>query len=215
MRSTRLNMLGIVCGPSDYGKSTILRGVVLDHLQSHRRARAFVQDPHGEYEDMARTYASASEARAALATDPRTPRGFSIRDAWSSVRDLAMEVGRNAGNSKKGGVHVPVLAAADESSLMDSSSKTNMSREDIDVVSNRVHYGVALLLNVQAVKNLTEGWYQNATHVWIFSQSNDDDARELERRLGIDKGTLRRSKVWRAPPFIYALWRRGEGLVSL
>jgi hypothetical protein len=210
----KLNKLGILVGPSEYGKSTIVRGEVVTHLASHPRSVAFVHDPHGEYApDLCTSYESPDAARAALqAMRPGLSRGFSVRGKSSQVRDLAIEVGKRS--NKKDNVRVPVLLAHDESSLMNSSGKTHMSDEDLDLCSNRRHYGVYALLNVQTVRALTEGWFSNATDVWILSQQNEDDARELEKRIGLGKGMLMRSRIWKAPPFKFLHWRRGEGMVN-
>lgn len=213
-----LNRLGILCGPSEYGKSTVLRGEVVDHLASHPRALAFVHDPHGEYVKTVKDrgicleYESADAAREALARNRRDlPRGFAIRGSSSAVRDLAMEIGKR--HNRKDAVEVPIVQADDESSLIDSSSKTSITKEDLDLVSNRRHYGIYKVLNVQSVRALTEAWFSNATDVWIYSQANEDDARELERRLNLGKGRLLGSRIMNAPPFRFFHWRRGAGLL--
>ncbi len=214
----RLNRLGICIGPSDHGKSTVVRGEVVGHLDSHPRALAFVHDPHGEYaksprdRGICREYESADAAREALARNLRDlPRGFAIRGSSSAVRDLAVEVGKR--HNTKHAVAVPILQADDESSLLDSSTKTNISKEDLDLCSNRGHYGIYKLLNAQSVKAVTEAWFSNASDVWIFSQANEDDARELEKRLNLKKGRLLSSSIMDAPPFKFFHWRRGKGLL--
>jgi hypothetical protein len=209
----KLNRLGICVGPSEHGKSTIVRGEVLAHLTEHKRGLAFVHDPHGEYVgDICRGYASPEAARAALETNaPNLPRGFSIRGSSSAVRDLAVEIGKR--RNSKDAVAVPIVQADDESSLLDSSSKTYITPEDLDLCSNRRHYGIYKILNVQSVRALTEAWFSNATDVWIFSQANNDDARELENRLGLPRGRIGGSRIMNAPKFKFLHWRRGEGVI--
>ncbi len=204
---TSLNSLTIVVGPAEYGKSTIVRGKVLQHLRSHERGVAFVHDPHGQFSDMCAPYKDAAAVRAALAS-PRFYRGFSVGGSSSDVRALALELGERW--NKSDNVRVPILWANDESSLMDSSSKNHMSAEDLAVCSNRRHWGIAPVLNVQSVTNLTRGWYEQATEVYVLSQVSEDRARLLEEYLGLRRGAM--ASIMGAPKFQYLHWLRGVGL---
>lgn len=209
-----LNRVTLLVGGAGFGKSTVVRELALAHLRAHPRALALVHDPHSGMRDFCQTYESAAAVRAAYeaSTKPGGPvfhRGSSIRGSSTEVRDLAVEVGARANTMDK--VTVPILYGCEETTLMDSSSKTYAERGDLAMLGNRRHLGIHIVMGVQTVEGLTEAWYGQATEVLIFSLVSTAKALELEKRIGLEKGEL--APMVRAGKFRYLLWRLGEGLV--
>ena len=120
-----------------------------------------------------------------------------------------VEVAEEAARAKN--VRVPMMLVYDESSLMDTSGPTHMDALDIELFSNRRHYGVHPVYNVQRPGALVESFFTQSTEVGIFSQPSEDWIKTLETRLGL-KGRL--GALLGGPKFKYARWRQGEGLVN-
>lgn len=209
-----LNRVTILLGPSEYGKSTIIRTLALEHLNSHPRALALIHDPHWDFDDVGKKYKTAAEVRAAYQASrveggPVFARGAAVRGSSSELRDLAVEMGERSNTKDR--VTTPIFFAVDETSLMDGSSKTYAEKADLALLSNRRHYGIHVAMGVQEVTNLTAVWFKQATEVYILSQGTIEAVRELEKRIGLPKGKL--DRTLNAPRFKFLTWRRGEGLV--
>lgn len=205
----------VLCGLPKHGKTTRARELGLDFLQRLPSGRLFVHDKHEQFSpDICALYQNPDEwrakAAAAAAEGKPFPRGASFwRCKASDVTRLVVELGEKHNRAKN--VRVPMMLVYDESSLMDTSGPTHMDALDIELFSNRRHYGVHPVYNVQRPGALVESFFTQSTEVGIFSQPSEDWIKTLETRLGL-KGRL--GALLGGPKFKYARWRQGEGLVS-
>jgi hypothetical protein len=213
--TTQIDQMVIVIGPPKHGKTTLVRGLVIEHLTKYPEGIALVQDTNGDqFADICKTYDSVDEYRAAVlssaTTKTKLPRGSSFRGRCSSaIRDLAVEIGKayNAADS----VRVPIMLAYDEASMMESSGSTFVDADDMEMIAQRRHRGIAPIFNCQHSSILTDAFYGCATDVVLFGQPSADRAAKLEVKLGLAKGAL--TRMVGAPKFVYAHWKQGEGLV--
>ncbi len=208
------NRLAVVVGPAEYGKTTFVRKLVREHLTQHPTGLVLAHDPHGSVgRGFCERYADASDVRRALesggTSERKLVRGFAMGGSSSEVRALAVELGKRW-NSERG-VRVPVLQVEDESSLGDGSTANHVTPDDRALASNRRHWGVGLVMNVQSPSGVHLMWYEQATDVVMFCLSNEERVRTMERTLGLSKGVL--APLQHAPKFHYVHWRRGEGLL--
>lgn len=204
----------VIVGLPGHGKTTIARGEVHHHLSTFPTGIALVHDPNRQFRDLCAVYddvtAYRAAAAAAVAAKKPFPRGASIGGNAVDVTRLAVELGR--AHNTAGNVKVPILDVKDESSLVTSSGSTFMGELDTQLLSNRRHWGIAPIYNVQKPTALTEGFYTMATRVVIFAQPSERRTRVLEEYLGLPDGAL--AELVGAPPFRYVEWQSGKGLVS-
>lgn len=210
---TELDQATIVVGLPKHGKTTIARKEAHAHLQTFPSGLVLAHDKHEQLvPDLTRSYASADEWRkayaAAAAAKQPFARGASFRGDSTEVARLAIELGERHNSAKN--VRVPIKLIFDESSLMETSGATWMDKLDFQVFANRRHWGLAPFLNVQRQASLTAAFFEQATDVYVFAQT-EENARELERKLSLPKGALQ--AIVNAPKFRYLHWRQGEGLV--
>lgn len=210
------NRAVVVVGPSEYGKSTIAREEVKYHLERYPTGRVFVHDCNVQFGDLCavyETYADYERAyNAAVASRKPFPRGASIAGSAAELTARVTELGKR--HNRADDTKVPILLVYDESSLMGTSGSTHMGQIDVELLSNRRHWGIAPVYNVQFPSAITRGFYDRATHVYMFAQTSEDDTDTLERNLGLaasSPGCLR--ELIGAPQYRYKLWRKGRGLV--
>lgn len=212
---SQLDQMVILVGPPKTGKTTYVRGLVIQHLVSNPTGIALVQDSNGDqFSDICATYNSVTEYRLAVANAARSnaplARGAAFRGMESrAMTALAMEIGDH--HNAALGVRVPIMLAFDESSMMESSGATWIDRSDLQLIATRRHKGIAPVFNCQRDGALTQAFFDMSTDCIVFSQNGSDGARSLEKKLGLPKGSLER--LIGAPKFVYAHWKQGEGLV--
>jgi hypothetical protein len=213
---TELDAATLLCGLPKHGKTTRARELALSHLQTFPTGRVFVHDKHEQFApDLCALYATPDEwrakAAAAAAEGKPFPRGASFwRCKASDVTRLVIELGEKHNRMKD--VRVPMMCVYDETSLMDTSGPTHMDAIDMELFSNRRHYGVHPIYNVQRPGGVVESFFTQSTEVAIFAQPSDDWVKTLEHRLAGTKGRL--EALLNAPKFKYAKWRMGEGLAN-
>ncbi len=207
------NKAVIIVGPPQYGKTTIARREAIAHLRAHPTGLVLAHDPNRQFRDFCAIYDDAAAWRAALdaATKKKAPfpRGASIGGSSAALRDAAIALGR--ARNQAGSVRVPIFLVFDESSLLEGSGATNVSREEQALLSNRRHWGIATLYNVQRPTALMEGFYSMATDVYVLAQPSERRTSVLEAYLGLPDRAL--AALVGAPKFRFAHWRAGEGLV--
>lgn len=206
------NYSAIVVGPPQAGKTTIVRSIVNEHLKAHPTGYALVHDPNRQFRDICATYDDVAQWRKALdANGPEKPfpRGASLGGSATSLTEAAIEIGR--ARNTAGNVRVPILVAYDESSLMESSGPTHLATLDTQLLSNRRHWGIGTVYNVQRATALTEGFYSMATDVYILTQPSETRTAKLEEYLGLAPGSLR--ELVGAPRYKFKHWTAERGLV--
>jgi len=210
-----LDQAVLLCGLPKHGKTTEARRLAKAHLERYPTGYVLVHDRHAQFSpDITRAFKDTAEWRAELAAAAAEkkpfPRGASFRCSATEISKLAIELGEKHNNAKH--VRVPMMVIYDESSLMDSSGPTHMDALDVDLFSNRRHYGIAPVYNVQRPGALMEAFFTQSTEVYIFSQPSEKWTHTLEERLGLRGGEL--DFLVGGPKFRYVLWRQGEGLVT-
>jgi hypothetical protein len=212
----------IVVGLPGHGKTTIVRGETLGHLNNHASGIALVHDVNRQFRDMCACFDDAAAWRAAaaaaglrlvggrLVSDKPFHRGASVGGSAADLIQLALELGR--AHNTAGNPQLPIELAFDETSLMDTSGSTHVHVLDNIVMSNRRHLGIKPIYNVQRPTQLTEGFYSQATAVYILAQNSARRTRVLEEYLGLPDGAL--LPLVGAGKYRYLLWRSGEGLVT-
>lgn len=207
------NFSAVVIGPPQYGKTTIVKGLVEQHLRAHPTGLALVHDPNRQFRDLCATYDDSAAWLAALtrAADEGKPfpRGASIGGKASALRDAVVAIGKRRNSA--GNVRLPMLLAYDESSLMGSSGSSYISEDDNALLSNRRHWGIGTVYNVQRPTALTEAFYSLATDVFILAQPSERRTSIVEEYLGLRPGSLR--SLVGGGPFRFAHWKSGKGLV--
>jgi len=208
------NEMVIVVGLPGHGKTTLVRGETLAHLNNYPTGIALVHDVNRQFRDMCACYENVAEYRkaaaAAAAAKKPFPRGASIGGDASALIEFALELGRF--HNSAGNVRLPIELAFDETSLMDESHTTHVPQLENMMVSNRRHLGIKPIYNVQRPTQLTEGFYSQATTVYILAQNSARRTRILEEYLGLPDNAL--LPLVGAGKYKYVMWRSGEGLVS-
>jgi len=207
------NSATVIVGPPQYGKTTIARDVALAFLREHPKGLVMAHDPNRQFRDFCRTYETAADwraklARAASKSEPFA-RGASIGGSAAELAQVAIELGRRWNTADR--VRVPLLLVYDESSLLETSGSSHIGQADTQLLSNRRHWGIGPIYNVQRPTALTEAFYSMATDVYILAQPSERRTGVLEEYLGLKGGAL--SSLVGAPKFRFAHWRAGEGLV--
>lgn len=219
--SDRLNFGGLVVGAPGSGKSTVIRQWVRDFLVANPTGIAIVHDTQGQFEDLGASYESADEYREAArkAARDRTniERLAAIFGADSQpIAELALGLCETH-NWRKPSVRLPVFLAWDETSVLGETSSTYVGKLDWKMFTTRRHLGLQTAHNMQTSAGLPRRTFEISTDVVIFRLTSDESARDLETKLALPKYRLNHlidSPPERVcPPFRYAHWRRGAGLV--
>jgi hypothetical protein len=204
----------VIVGLPRHGKTSIARDEVSAHLSTYPHGRALVHDPQRQFRDLCATFDDVAhwrrELQAAIAAKQPFPHGASIGGEGKAVRDAAVELGKLHNTADN--VRVPIMLVYDESSLMGTGSgPTWMDGGDTALLSNRAHWGIATIYNVQRPTALPESFYTMATRVVIFSQPSERRTRVLEEYLGLADGAL--LELVGAPPYKHLVWESGKGIV--
>jgi hypothetical protein len=206
------NFCALVVGPPQYGKTTILRELVIEHLRTYPTGLALVHDPNLQLRDVCATYEDAAHWKRAFDEHLRSgkpfPRGASIGGEAEDIRNEAIALGK-ARNSADN-VRIPILLGFDESSLLDSSSSTHIGKDDRRLLCMRRHWGIGPIYNAQTVTGLDTTFFVLSTLVIVLSQASERETEKLEQRIGVLPGATRGLVM--APPFRYIRWERGKGL---
>jgi len=186
------NFAALVIGPPQCGKTTFVRGLVVDHLRRYPTGLAFVHDPNLQFRDICPAYEDVHAWRRAFdaATVSRTPisRGACVGGQWSDVRAMAVAIGR--ARNTAGNVRVPILLACDESSMIGDSGRSYVAQEELQLLSTRRHLGVGPVYNAQQATSLVDAFYALATDVIAFAQRSERETLKLEERCGLPEGAL-------------------------
>ena len=203
----------LVIGPPKHGKTSILHDVCERHLTSYPTGVALVHDVNRQFVDLCARYENVADYRgkankAALAGEP-FPRGASFGCDTSEIAELALELGVLHNEDTR--VTVPILLIYDETSLMETSGSTWVSKLDLKIIANRRHRGIHPAYNLQRHAGLMDAFFELATDVCILSQVSDENTRALEKKIGMKPGAL--ARLVGAPKYTYVHWRQGEGCV--
>lgn len=211
---TEVDQSYIIVGPPKSGKTTLVRQLCIDHLERYPSGIALVHDVNRQFRDICVHYETVDQYRAASRSAALTGQPFARGAAFgcfdaAPIAELALELGRSHNDAQD--VRIPIFLAYDETSMLESSGSTHVGRRDLQLSTTRRHLGISLAYNLQRQGALMQAFYGNATDVAVFTQSNEDDVRELERKLGLQKGALQRCIA--AERFTFAHWKQGRGLV--
>jgi hypothetical protein len=209
---TKFDFAAVIIGPPRHGKTTVARELVKQHLAQYPTGYAVVHDPHRDFRDLCATYDDADawyRALAAAPSDKPFPRGASVGGSADRMRELAVSIGRARNHADN--VRVPILIVYDESSLMGTSGATHISQGDVELLSNRAHWGIGAVYNVQRPTALTEAFYSMATDVYVFALPSSRRTQVLEEYLGLPEHAL--DDLVGAQKYKFRHWRSGEGLV--
>lgn len=212
---SELDQATITIGPPKCGKTTIVRGLVREHLIRHKTGIALVHDVNHQFKDLCALYETVAQWRAARAIAVEAqqpfPRGaaFTAFGEASAVSRLAMELG--AEHNSSGDVRMPIFLAYDETSMMEDSGSTHIGQLDLQIATTRRHLGIAPAYNTQRQAALTQAFFEAATDVFVFRQSSEESVRAIEKKIGLQRGAL--LKLLTADNFRYAHWQAGRGLV--
>jgi hypothetical protein len=215
-----IDCLALVIGLPKSGKTTVMRQLVWNHLQSYPSGVAIVHDTQMQFKDLCASYESVdaylTAVRLARKDKRAIPRGVAITGVDSSqVTELALNLGRvhNLGSDDK---RLPIFAAFDETSTMTKTQSSFVEGRDWEMFLTRRHACISIGLNLQDVTNLPPKVFSVATDAYIMRLPGQRSARLLEERLGLPPMYL---ETMIAPPtgtckqFVTAHWRQGEGLV--
>ncbi len=213
MTTSEFNKAVVIVGPPQYGKTTIARTEAIEHLAKHPKGLVLAHDPNRQFRDFCAVYETAAEWRAAMtrAASKGTPfaRGASIGGSSAELTKVAIELGRRWNTADR--VRVPIFLVYDESSLLEGSGSSHIGQQETQLLSNRRHWGIAPLYNVQRPTALTEAFYSMATDVYVLAQPGEGRTKVIEDYLGLRAGSL--SHLVGARKFCFSHWRAGEGLV--
>lgn len=204
----------LLIAPPQHGKTTYVRNLCEQHLLLYPHGIALVHDVKMEFSELCSMYESVDEYRAAheraVAEQKPIARGaaFSCME-WEPIAELAFELGTL--HNRLGNIRLPIFLACDETSMIETSGSTHIGRRDLQIAAQRAHLGISSAMNLQRRSALMDAFYDMCTDVIIFGMHSDDDARVLEKRLGLPKRSLQ--PMVGAPPFVYAHWKQGRGLV--
>lgn len=209
----KFNKATVIVGPPQYGKTTIARTEAVEHLAAHRMGLVLAHDPNRQFRDFCAVYETADEwlSKMTAAASKRVPfpRGASVGGSAAELARVAIELGRRWNDSDN--VRVPMLLVYDESSLLEGSGSSHIGQQETQLLSNRRHWGIGPLYNVQRPTALTEAFYSMATDVYVLAQPSERRTGVLEEYLGLRPGSL--AHLVGAAKFKFAHWRAGEGLV--
>lgn len=207
------NFAAVIVGPPQAGKTTAVRKIVREHLEKWPTGIALVHDPNRQFLDLCAPYDDVKAWRKAIAAagaaGKSVPPGASIGGVASDITAAAIAMGRE--HNTAANIRVPILLAFDESSLMDTSGPTHLGDQDTQLLSNRRHWGIGPVYNVQRVTSLTEGFYTMATDVYVFTQPSATRTAKLEEYLGLAPGSL--DELVGAPRYKYKQWTADRGLL--
>lgn len=214
---TELDQATICVGLPKFGKSTIVRKEALEFLNTYPTGFVFAHDKHrvlaqplaGGKPDIARVYETPADWRKAVAAGQHTRASSFVRCTSEEVARLAIEVGER--HNRDIDVKIPIKLIYEERAHMSTSGSTHMSELDFMLFSDRRHLGLAPHINVQRQSSLMAAFYEMATDVFVFAQT-EKNARALEEKLSLPEGALQ--PVVNAPKFHYLHWRQGEGIVD-
>lgn len=213
----RWNFCAIIAGPPEYGKTSIARALVRRHLQTtngivlvHDPVQQFGPDGCAYYENAA-AWRAAARAAAGKGGKPM-PRGASLGGESSAIVELALSLGKRAGNRQEN-VRLPILVVLDEGSTSDSSGSTWIGKEDLQALAMRRHLGVGFVFNIQDPMMLTARFWQLSTDFYLFAQTSKH-ARTLDERLLLEPGTLEAARVCALDKHEYLHVRPRVGVVS-
>lgn len=201
------NKVAIICGPRGVGKSTKARALVAEALNEGRWV--FLHDPVAQYRGLAVTYRSIEEwrvAMAAAATEGKPiARGaaFAIGDALELVT-LVTELGAkwNSADASR----FPMTLVFDESAML--AQGTHVERTMNELLAMARHRGVQLVFLVQRRSQLSIGYWEMATDVYIFRQPIGR-TEEIAGPLSLARGSLDGTADLKKYEYVHV--RSGEG----
>ncbi len=178
-----------IIGPRGTGKTTIARGLVVEHVRGG--GWAFVHDPMRQFMDLARSYESpaAWKAEAARAAKAKQPMHRAARFTCESgdVVKLCVELGDRHNRAKS--IRLPMMLVIDETAMHSTSGPSWMSKEDNALLSTARHKGIVLVFVQQRVSQFPIQFYEMASDVYLF-RSPARKLEELEEALAIAPGSL-------------------------
>lgn len=213
MTALDFNSAGVVLGPPQCGKTTVVLQRAYKHLTTYPTGLVLAHDPNRQFRELCVMYEDATAYRRAFeracGTREPFPRGASIGGEADDVRELAIDIGR--GINTAGNVRVPIQLPYDESSLLASSGSTHTGKRERALLSNRRHWGIEPIYNAQTAAALEAAFFALSTFVIMFRQTSERETAKLEERLGLRPGALR--FLVDAKRFAHKLWEAGKGLV--
>ena len=180
-----MNLQAHIIGPAGSGKTMIAKRYVQEQLA--RGVWVFVHDPGCQFVTSGciayPSFAAWQEAARASQKGGRPlPRGASIQARTpSEIVEGCRELGERHNRSRvgRGGPPpFPMLLVIDESTLLDTSGSTWVGKSDAEVMANRRHFGIGIVMLQQHPGQLPAPVYRQATDLILF---NSSDTKSLEK----------------------------------
>lgn len=208
--SEKVNFFGLVVGGPGYGKTSLCAELAFERL----RAGSFVlvQDVNHEFERLGTPYPTAETyltAIAAAASEQKPiTRGAALACANGAdeLLDLAYALGQQW-NQSHGTARARICVVINEATGFGKSGSTFLGRMQNMVLNQRRHLGLELVYCLQHPAMLPRQVFDVATDVYMFNQSSSDRVRELEVRLGFERGEL--EPLLSLPRYRYLHWKSG------
>lgn len=185
-----LNLAMLVAGITGAGKSTFVRDVAHDWLE--RGGWVFIHDPTRSFEvphfNSWAEYMAAAAANLDEATGLTKLRVCGFTCKWSELRAGMVALGKQL-NSEHA-VRFPMLLIGDEVTAIDSSGKTYIGEDDKELLGQRRHFGIAVVVNVQRVPDLMADWWGRVSDIVLFRLGSIEDTYSIEKGAELPKGSL-------------------------
>jgi hypothetical protein len=190
---SKVNFFALVVGPPEHGKSSLCAELALARLKAG--SFVLVQDQNGEFGRLCAPYPTPGEFLAvvnkAAAEKQAIPRGAAL--ACAGGADELIALGISLGEQWNRGhatTRAPICVVVNESSSFSETGSTYMGKLQDFILNQRRHLGIELVYCLQRPSMLPQPVYDVATDVFLFRQSNTERVRDLERNLGVEKGSL-------------------------
>lgn len=208
----RWNFNAIVVGLPGDGKTTITAKKIVRHIRE-TPGLVLAHDPRAQFVKLGCTwFADVAAYRRAAADAVKAkrpmPRACSIGgNDGDAIMKLALEIGERLNTADH--VARPVLVPLDETADRESHM---MTPTDKLFLTQRRHAGVGGIFNVQDPALVEQKFYRLSTDVVLF-QLPSDRARDLDRKLYLEVGTLEAAGVCRLGLHEYVHVRPRIGIV--
>jgi len=190
----KIDLQAIICGKNGQGKSSLSRELVAQHCREGRRV--FVQDTNREFQSMLPWFPTVAHYAAAnrhLSADgePRMYGSAAIGDSdHEAITDLVLALSKQYERILPEEKRPQTVVVYDEVTRLKNVLPGYIPPKMEELLANRRHYQVGLMLSCQRTGQLHQGWFDLATDFYVFRTSSRKRVRVMEERFGFDAGVL-------------------------